>query len=112
MSKNADESDMPRSGAFMTEVDAQEETQVLRVEDETFRFFENAADQRLPRQTRWAIVAEDVAESMGIPEGKMLRQWRSYFNSEACSAMNDRITPNRCSSITPTGRFRTGSRHG
>ena len=87
MSENVDEPGVPRSGAFMTEVDAQEETQVLRVEDETFRFFENAADQRLPRQTRWAIVAEDVAESMGIPEGKMLRQWRSYFNSEACSAI-------------------------
>ena len=38
------------------------------VKDETFRFFENAADQRLPSKTRWAIVAEDVAESTGIPE--------------------------------------------
>ena len=39
MSENVDEPGVPRSGAFMTEVDAQEETQVLRVEDETFRFF-------------------------------------------------------------------------
>lgn len=74
-------------GAFLTEVAVPEQEPASRVEDETFQFHENPAMQKLPKQTRWLIVAEDVAESMGIPEGKMLRQWRNYFNSESCAAI-------------------------
>ena len=75
------------TGAFMTEVDVQDQEPVSRVEDETFLFQEDPNRQQLPTQTRWPIVAEDVAESMGIPEGRMLRQWRGYFNSEPCAAI-------------------------
>eukprot|EP00943_MAST-04B_sp_MAST-4B-sp1_P001499 g1499.t1 len=86
-SPNNDYATESNGGAFMTEVAVQEQEPVSRVEDETFQFYEDPAMQKLPTQTRWPIVSEDVAESMGMPEGKMLRQWRRYFNSEPCAAI-------------------------
>ena len=74
-----------QSGIFQTEVDVEEREPPSRIEDEIFLFSET--NQRLPKQTQWPIVAEDVAESIGIPEGVMLRRWRRYFQSRTCTAI-------------------------
>lgn len=74
-----------RSSIFQTEVDVQDKEPAKRVEEEKFMF--SVKGQRLPKAAQFPVIAEDVAESMGIAEGLALRRWRRYFHSPKCKAI-------------------------
>ena len=74
-----------RSSIFQTEVDVQDKEPAKRVEEEKFMF--SVKGQSLPKAAQFPVIAEDVAESMGIAEGLALRRWRRYFHSPKCKAI-------------------------